>query len=237
MFYILTISLTITAMVINFIILYRVSKEIKRRELNKKNKTLVELSYQREKLEDELYDLSQKVISNPDLFKEVNHFMISSSDRELVLKQTIADFSFFEEMGFDFTKIKIIENQVMCLMPFHKRYDKIYGALQNACEKCGYTAIRSDNQFQPGDILKYTIELILKSQIIIAVIDGRNPNVFYEIGIAQSIGKSVILISSNSNFQTVPFDIRNNRMVLYKTENELESNLEKCLYTIKREKK
>ena len=195
----------------------------------------VELSYPRELAEGKVYGEAEKLTSSPEMFIDVNHLLLSTANKNLVLKQQVADYSFFEELGIDFGKIQIQRSMVMCLMPFHKRYDKVYVALQNACKKCGYNAIRSDNQFVSGDILKYTIELILKAQIIIAVIDGRNPNVFYEIGVAHSLGKLVVLVSNIADFQSVPFDIRNNRMVLYKGANDLEDNLIRCMNSFKEE--
>ena len=232
-FYLAITIVTLIVVVVNLLYLYRVTKEIKRRSDNLKNGSKVELSYQREQLENKLYDISDKITLNEELYKDVNHFMLTPNDTALILKQQVADYSFFDELGIDFAKIQVQRDMVMCLMPFHKRYDKVYIALQNACKQCGYSAIRSDNQFVSGDILKYTIELILKAQIIIAVIDGRNPNVFYEIGIAHSLGKLVILVSNIADFQSVPFDLRNNRMVLYKGVTDLEGNIVHCINSFK----
>ena len=232
-FYLAITIVTLIVVVVNLLYLYRVTKEIKRRSDNYKNGSKVELSYQREQLENKLYDISDKITLNEELYKDVNHFMLTPNDTALILKQQVADSSFFDELGIDFAKIQVQRDMVMCLMPFHKRYDKVYIALQNACKQCGYSAIRSDNQFVSGDILKYTIELILKAQIIIAVIDGRNPNVFYEIGIAHSLGKLVILVSNIADFQSVPFDLRNNRMVLYKGATDLEGNIVHCINSFK----
>ena len=232
-FYLAITIVTLIVVVVNLLYLYRVTKEIKRRSDNYKNGSKVELSYQREQLENKLYDISDKITLNEELYKDVNHCMLTPNDTALILKQQVADYSFFDELGIDFAKIQVQSDMVMCLMPFHKRYDKVYIALQNACKQCGYSAIRSDNQFVSGDILKYTIELILKAQIIIAVIDGRNPNVFYEIGIAHSLGKLVILVSNIADFQSVPFDLRNNRMVLYKGATDLEGNIVHCINSFK----
>ena len=232
-FYLAITIVTLIVVVVNLLYLYRVTKEIKRRSDNYKNGSKVELSYQREQLENKLYDISDKITLNEELYKDVNHFMLTPNDTALILKQQVADYSFFDELGIDFAKIQVQSDMVMCLMPFHKRYDKVYIALQNACKQCGYSAIRSDNQFVSGDILKYTIELILKAQIIIAVIDGRNPNVFYEIGIAHCLGKLVILVSNIADFQSVPFDLRNNRMVLYKGATDLEGNIVHCINSFK----
>lgn len=218
-------------LILNMIIVLILFLRTKKRERNGD----ISLDYPRELSEDKVYKAVDELTNSTNMFMDVNHLLLSSPSKNIILKQQVADYSFFEELGIDLGKIQIQRDTIMCLMPFHKRYDKVYAALQNACRMCGYKAIRSDNKFVPGEILKYTIELILKSQIIIAVIDGRNPNVFYEIGIAHSLGKIVVLVSNIADFQSVPFDLRNNRMVLYKGAKELEINLTECINSFNKE--
>jgi hypothetical protein len=54
---------------------------------------------------------------------------------------------------------------------------------------------------------------IAASKIIIADCTGKNPNVFYEIGIAHTLGRPVILITQNP--EDVPFDVRHFRYIRY----------------------
>ena len=78
--------------------------------------------------------------------------------------------------------------------------NRIYECIKEVCRTNDGQCHRSDDQYTPNSILKYTMELILKSQVIIAVLDGRNANVYYEVGIAHSIGKTVILVNNVSRF-------------------------------------
>jgi hypothetical protein len=67
---------------------------------------------------------------------------------------------------------------------------------------------------------------------IIADCTGRNPNVFYEIGIAHTIGKQVILLSQD--VEDVPADLRYYRYLLYTpTESGQEELQEKLSQTVK----
>ena len=50
------------------------------------------------------------------------------------------------------------------------------------------------------------LELISTSKVIICDLSGKNPNVFYEAGIAHTLGKEVILITQHES--DVPFDLR-----------------------------
>ena len=56
-------------------------------------------------------------------------------------------------------------------------------------------------------------QTIYESKIIIADCSGKNPNVFYEIGIAHTIGKPVILITNNRS--DIPFDLSHIRYIVY----------------------
>lgn len=54
---------------------------------------------------------------------------------------------------------------------------------------------------------------ILTASIIIADITNRNANVFYELGIAHSLGKEVILIAQGE--EHIPFDLNRFRHCIY----------------------
>jgi hypothetical protein len=76
---------------------------------------------------------------------------------------------------------------------------------------------------------------IEKAKIIVADLTGRNPNVFYEVGIAHTLNKTVLLLAQN--IEDVPFDLRHRRVLLYeysprgckKLENEISKNINSLL--------
>lgn len=55
--------------------------------------------------------------------------------------------------------------------------------------------------------------MICKSSVVICDLTGKNANVFYEAGIAHSLGKDVILITQSAD--DVPFDLRHLRYIQY----------------------
>ena len=55
--------------------------------------------------------------------------------------------------------------------------------------------------------------LINNADIIICDCTGKNPNVFYELGLAHAIGKNVICITQNT--EDIPFDIKHIRYIKY----------------------
>ncbi len=48
---------------------------------------------------------------------------------------------------------------------------------------------------------------------LVADLTGRNPNVMYEVGIAHTVGKPVIMVTQD--IDDVPFDLRALRCVVY----------------------
>lgn len=55
--------------------------------------------------------------------------------------------------------------------------------------------------------------MIDRSRIVVCDCTGRNPNVFYEAGIAHTLGREVILITQNGH--DIPFDLRHLRYIPY----------------------
>jgi nucleoside 2-deoxyribosyltransferase len=54
---------------------------------------------------------------------------------------------------------------------------------------------------------------INSAKVLVAELTTRNPNVFYELGLAHALEKPVVLISSNSD--DVPFDLKHIRVIYY----------------------
>ena len=48
---------------------------------------------------------------------------------------------------------------------------------------------------------------------LVAELTSKNPNVFYELGLAHALEKPVVLVSSNQ--EDVPFDLRHIRAIFY----------------------
>ena len=69
------------------------------------------------------------------------------------------------------------------------------------------------------------VSLIDRSRVVICDCTGRNPNVFYEIGIAHTLGREVILITQSQ--EDIPFDLRHLRYVPYLNNREGRKELQR----------
>ena len=102
---------------------------------------------------------------------------------------------------------------VSAMMPFHPSFDRVYAALKKAADAVGLRCRRADDIWENPAVIQDVVSLIDRSNVVICDCTGRNPNVFYEIGIAYTLGREVILITQSET--DIPFDLRHLRYVKY----------------------
>lgn len=224
---------SILAAMISLLIIHRSNKRVKDYE-----KTLGNLiSPQREYVENKTYVFSSPLVQDPGFLEDANSMLfVPESSKDMIIKTELPDFSFFENMGIRLSDIKVDENMVMCLMPFNRRFDKTKTVIEDACRQAGYSFHRSDDELiaDNTDLRKSIVRMILEAQVVVAVLDGRNPNVFYEIGIAHSMGKLVLMVVNLSREENKwrEVDLLSNRLITYNNPHELEEKLVKTLKSI-----
>lgn len=76
---------------------------------------------------------------------------------------------------------------------------------------------RADDLFSPQPIIKDIQHSIKRADLVLCEMSEKNPNVFYELGMAHAIGKPAILVSQSE--EDIPFDLRRIRVVLYNYRN------------------
>lgn len=105
-------------------------------------------------------------------------------------------------------------NYCFVLMPFSQTFDFTYReVIKPIVSKNGIEVIRADEMFSPGSIMEQIRVSIQQSRFCIADLTGRNPNVLYELGIAQTMNKPTILLTQDIN--DVPFDLSSYRFIIY----------------------
>jgi hypothetical protein len=85
--------------------------------------------------------------------------------------------------------------------------------IKPAAEKAGYVPVRADHEARPGTITEHMYDHILGDDLLIAILTGHNPNVFYEVAIAEAGARPLILLIENS--EGIPFDISMRRVLQY----------------------
>jgi hypothetical protein len=110
--------------------------------------------------------------------------------------------------------VKEHARDIFVLMPFYSELSPVYeDHLKAVAHRLKMTIARADDFFTHNEIMNEIWGAIASSRIIVADCSGRNPNVFYEIGIAHALGKPVVLITQKS--EDVPFDLRHRRYLTY----------------------
>ncbi len=100
------------------------------------------------------------------------------------------------------------------IMPFGGWFDQYYVDIYKpAIEAAGLVPRRADDLYRPGTIVHDIWEYTQGAKVILADLTGKNPNVFYELGLGHALAKPVILVTES--ISDVPFDLRALRMIDY----------------------
>jgi hypothetical protein len=105
------------------------------------------------------------------------------------------------------------------IMPFGSPFDRYYqNIFAPAVRDAGLEPKRADSLFRPSPIMADIWKFVREAAVLVADVSGKNPNVFYELGLAHAIGKPVIIVATT--LDDVPFDLRGLRVLIYEKENE-----------------
>jgi hypothetical protein len=217
----LTALLTTAVTLISLTIIYT----RRRQETYDQNLNKYKLESLRDALEAEIYKINSRLTATEDRWRDVNHLVLSSQAAQNVnagLGPPVLT-SFLRNCGLTEKDIEIDESLIFVLTPFHTACEEDFRGIVLLCRELGLTAKRGDEQYIAGDIFSHVLKLLVKSRIVIANLNGRNPNVFYELGIAHALDKQTILISSAPN--ELIFDVKSKKVVIYSTAEELQQRL------------
>lgn len=142
---------------------------------------------------------------------------VNSSGRKVIFSPGI----------FELPEDGIQSNLVSVMMPFNPSLNGVYSAIQNAASQQRLVCSRADNIWEHSTIIQDIFSLIFKSFIVVCDFTGKNPNVFYEAGIAHTLGKHVIPITQSE--QDIPFDLKHHRYIKYLNNSEGLAELESAL--------
>lgn len=183
------------------------------------------LSVFRESYEDKISDLNTRLLATEERWKDVNH-LILDSQRKLPVHDVdprVSTDRFLRRFGIDATQAQVDPKLIFVLTPFSQREASTYRVIQNMAQRIGFRCVRGDEEFKRDEILPHVVDLMVRARIVIANISGRNPNVYYELGIAHALGKPTILVSRS--LDNVPFDLRAKYIVLFENGEELDERL------------
>lgn len=99
------------------------------------------------------------------------------------------------------------------LMPFEQRWSsRVFATVCSTVEGFGYRCMRADED-RGSIVLRDIWDRINEAAFVVADLTGGNPNVYYELGLAHTVGTEVLpLIQAG---EPIPFDQRSYRIVIY----------------------
>lgn len=104
------------------------------------------------------------------------------------------------------------QRQIFLIQTFDKESSGLYNLIQLAAKKVGFSVFRVDS-LDDADIFENVYKAVQLASIIIADITSANPNVIYEVGLAQSYKKPLILIANTG--RSIPFDLAGTPVLIY----------------------
>lgn len=227
------LSLILLIIIIEVIIIYRQRFKLSRRTVEvQKLDRLMEYSKKRKELDEEINLLTRELLhSSLSEYLDINR-LVFEGQNVIVNNKSINYNSFFEQFGLLNEKIEVRKNSAVFLTSFNKEGEDLFHECQRILGGLDIFLQRTDNYVDKEDIMMNIISLIVQSEIVIVNINGRNANVYYELGISHAIGKPTILLSkTNFHSEDIGFDIRQKRIIMYSSINDLEKQL---LYQISR---
>jgi len=136
-----------------------------------------------------------------------------------------------------------MQKKVFMVMPFSDEIaSQAYShCIKPVCEKFHLEIRRADELFTTNPIYDDIVREIQEASIVVVDITGRNPNVFYELGIAHTLKQSHTIMLTHEEYNKTPFDVSHFRIIQYtdsiegtkKLESEFSKTLEYLLRDLK----
>lgn len=221
------IMITLSIAILSYV--FGMLNNVKQNRNNNYNHELnrVEYNEMREFYESKIYDLNQKLMEDKERWSDVNHLIIKGNtniiDKDNINKSILEPNRFLMKHGLTDKDMEVKSNEVFVLTSFMDEYRETYNTIKNVCEELTLKCSKSDDEYIENDILKHILKKMARARIIIANIDGRNANVFYELGIAHALDKPTIMVSRNKN--KIPFDLQSKNILFYNDFFDLEKKL------------
>ena len=107
-----------------------------------------------------------------------------------------------------------ISARAFVIMPFDKAFDDLYGgAIRPVLQAEGYDALRLDETPAREPVLVGIRAAIETADLVVAVLTGKNPNVFFELGFTLASRKASILLAHSGD--DIPCFLQHLPQVLY----------------------
>jgi hypothetical protein len=114
-----------------------------------------------------------------------------------------------------FENVHITPAQPRCfvVMPFASELAFVYRTIKEVIEEYGIACERADEVYLSSPVMDDVKQRISEADLVLVDFTGRNPNVYYEAGLADAFKKDWIVLAQTSDDMT--FDVRHIRSIRY----------------------
>lgn len=150
-----------------------------------------------------------------ELMTEQNVFFYDSPDNMLIeLMGRLGRLTSIDSIFGEPSRDPQFRADVFMVMPFKEKYKPVYDDhIKKVIAARRLTINRGDDFFANHAVINDIWAAVARCRLVIADCTEKNPNVFYEIGMAHTLGKPSILIAQS--IKDVPFDVKHLRTIIY----------------------
>ena len=160
-------------------------------------------------------------------FEDVYAASIQRLEYEKVLKSVSKDWEKLAKDTVGLAEKVVTTPSVFVIMSFAEtgQYKDLYASIKRVCEKYEYDAQRVDESNLLKRIIPEIMRQVRQSAFVVADVTEAKPNVFYELGFSDGLGKEVILTAKAGT--ELPFDIQDVPVIFWESFVDFEEELEK----------
>jgi hypothetical protein len=136
---------------------------------------------------------------------------------------------------FENVELRVAQPVAFVVMPFASELKFVYGVIKETVESYGVRCERADESFISSPVMEEVKKRIAGADLVIVDFTGKNPNVYYEAGLADAWKKDWIVLAQASEDMT--FDVRHIGSIRYNNamgaDKSLRVDLQKALQALR----
>jgi hypothetical protein len=131
------------------------------------------------------------------------------------------------EARFENVDIQAVRPKCFVIMPFDAELDFVYRVVRQTVEQHDMDCLRADERFISEPIIEDVRSQIAGADIVVVDFTNRNPNVYFEAGLADAWKKKWIVLAQSTN--DLAFDVQHIRTIIYSNKMGADSKLRESL--------
>jgi hypothetical protein len=136
---------------------------------------------------------------------------------------------------FENVQVQKAKPRAFVIMPFTSQLDYVHGVIERTVTRYGIDCVRADQIAISRPVMEDVKSEIAEADLVIVDFTGKNPNVYYEAGLADAWKKDWIVLAQST--EDLTFDVQHIRCIQYSNTMganvKLEAALENALSALK----